>query len=400
MSRMSQKRKHDEDENNQESISLQDVIEEDQEMEETADAVLGASDDQECTFTKGYLGRQALYACDTCSSIDDSPGGICLACSLECHNGHDLYELYTKRHFRCDCGNDKFPELKCKLIPDKDPNNPENIYSQNFNGLYCTCKRPYPDEEDDVEDEMIQCVVCEDWFHGRHLGEASISTNMGFSEMICFDCSKSCTFLHKYSALLVSPVKLEKCFEEGDVDVTDMKASPVKSDGAAAIACMPMKEENIKTDSGDVANGSGSTSNDSSFCKIEGAIPVKIIGATFWPAGWRAVLCKCNKCMDIYNDFKVLFLLDENDTVSSYEEEGRKKALANKYEKQENALKGMSRVHQVEMLHGYNDMKEGLTQYLRKFAEEGKVVTATDIQNFFSGLNNKRQKLDMSYNCR
>ena len=42
---------------------------------------------------------------------------MCLACSLHCHDGHDLYELYTKRHFRCDCGNDKFPGFTCTLNP-------------------------------------------------------------------------------------------------------------------------------------------------------------------------------------------------------------------------------------------------------------------------------------------
>ena len=42
--------------------------------------------------------------------------GICLACSLKCHDGHDLFELYTKRNFRCDCGlKDKFPDTKCEL---------------------------------------------------------------------------------------------------------------------------------------------------------------------------------------------------------------------------------------------------------------------------------------------
>ena len=52
--------------------------------------------------------RQALYACATCSGVDDGggagrqqsqsePGGVCLACSLHCHDGHTLYELYTKR---------------------------------------------------------------------------------------------------------------------------------------------------------------------------------------------------------------------------------------------------------------------------------------------------------------
>lgn len=49
----------------------------------------------------------------------------------------------------------------------KDEVNSSNKYNQNFTGTYCTCKRPYPDPEDPIDDEMIQCVSCEDWFHKR-----------------------------------------------------------------------------------------------------------------------------------------------------------------------------------------------------------------------------------------
>lgn len=60
-----------------------------------------------------------------------------------------------------------------------------NKYDDNFRGLYCVCKRPYPDKESPVEqkrsplfpmknicfqtadDAMIQCMICEDWFHSQ-----------------------------------------------------------------------------------------------------------------------------------------------------------------------------------------------------------------------------------------
>lgn len=42
-----------------------------------------------------------------------------------------------------------------------------NVYNHNFKGLYCVCQRPYPDSEN--TDEMIQCIVCEDWFHSKVL---------------------------------------------------------------------------------------------------------------------------------------------------------------------------------------------------------------------------------------
>jgi hypothetical protein len=45
--------------------------------------------------------RQALYACLTCTPAapEADSAGICLACSLSCHDGHELVELYTKRYW-------------------------------------------------------------------------------------------------------------------------------------------------------------------------------------------------------------------------------------------------------------------------------------------------------------
>lgn len=122
-------------------------------------------------FCQGYVKRQALYACLTCvpeSKTDASQRtGVCLACSYKCHDGHDLIELYTKRAFRCDCGTSKILAIRCKLDSNKLDDNDDNTYNQNFSGVYCICHRPYPDPEDTIDDEMIQCIVCEDWYHSR-----------------------------------------------------------------------------------------------------------------------------------------------------------------------------------------------------------------------------------------
>lgn len=84
-------------------------------------------------FTQGYVSRQALYACSTCTPSSSVLAGFCLACSLRCHEGHDVIELYTKRYvgekegvdfmvlffsnFRCDCGNSKISGNPCLLCP-------------------------------------------------------------------------------------------------------------------------------------------------------------------------------------------------------------------------------------------------------------------------------------------
>lgn len=147
-----------------EFVTMVDVLEEEQKLEEDAHAVLGGSDEHNCTYVRGYVDRQALYACKTCcAETNGKRGGVCLACSYQCHEGHELVELYTKRQFRCDCGNDNFPGRPCNLEADKDPTNTLNKYNHNFSGLYCTCSRPYPDQEDSTPDDMIQCIICEDW---------------------------------------------------------------------------------------------------------------------------------------------------------------------------------------------------------------------------------------------
>jgi E3 ubiquitin-protein ligase UBR7 len=195
------------DEDGEELYSLQDVIENENKSNEIARAVLGASDSVNCSYDKGYVFRQALYACRTCFGQTKQLHGLCLACSYNCHQNHVLYELYTKRNFRCDCGNSKFDEnFECKLQPNKDKANDSNKYNHNFNGIYCECNKPYEtadDQEGDEQavevddDEMIQCTICEDWFHFNHLKGYSEKA-LDYSEVVCHNCMKSNNFLWYY----------------------------------------------------------------------------------------------------------------------------------------------------------------------------------------------------------
>jgi E3 ubiquitin-protein ligase UBR7 len=94
-----------------ETVTMLDVLEDEKELEEDAAAVLGAADDKNCTYmTGGYVKRQPLYSCLTCipaekgkEGMSKKCGGVCLACSYKCHEGHDLIELYTKASFRSLC---------------------------------------------------------------------------------------------------------------------------------------------------------------------------------------------------------------------------------------------------------------------------------------------------------
>lgn len=407
-------------------VSLVDVLEEDEELENEACAVLGGSDSEKCSYSQGSVKRQALYACSTCTPEGEEPAGICLACSYECHGSHKLFELYTKRNFRCDCGNSKFKTLECKLLPDKAKVNSGNKYNDNFFGLYCICKRPYPDPEDEIPDEMIQCVVCEDWFHGRHLG--AIPPESGdFQEMVCQACMKHCSFLWAYAAqLAVTKISTEDdglvrnidgigdqevikaengehqdstlkedVPEQGKDDVQEVKAEqnsePCASSSSESDLQTVFKNESLNAES-------------KSGCRLQELKAKQFIKkdtATYWPLNWRSKLCTCQDCMKMYGDLDVLFLTDEYDTVLAYENKGKIAQATDRSDPLMDTLSSMNRVQQVELICEYNDLKTELKDYLKRFADEGTVVKREDIQQFFEEFQSKkRRRVDgMQYYC-
>ncbi len=162
-------------------------------------------------------------------------------------------------------------------------------YDHNFSGTYCTCDRPYPDPDDAVSDEMIQCVICEDWYHGRHLGLGE-GVNMpegdAYAEMICRQCVEKHNFLNAYKDLAVNCEKANASVDvEGEQD--DDKC-PVEN------SKVPAKPQTL-----------------------------------FMESSWRCQLCKCAKCTDIYRKEKVEFLTDEEDTVHHYEAQSKSSSKDN-----------------------------------------------------------------------
>ncbi|XP_070270551.1 putative E3 ubiquitin-protein ligase UBR7 isoform X1 [Myotis yumanensis] len=377
-------------------VSLVDVLEEDEELEKEACAVLGGSDSEKCSYSQGSVKRQALYACGTCTPKGEEPAGICLACSYECHGSHKLFELYTKRNFHCDCGNSKFKNLECKLFPDKAKINSGNKYNDNFFGLYCICKRPYPDPDDEIPDEMIQCVVCEDWFHGRHLG-AMPPESGDFQEMVCQACMKRCSFLWAYAAqLAVTKVSAEddglalNVDGIGDEEVTkpengDHHDSPLKEDvpehAKDAVKAVKAEQTNepcasssSESDLQIVFKNQHLNTESQTGCKLQELKAkhfIKKDTATFWPLNWRSKLCTCKDCMKMYGDLDVLFLTDEYDTVLAYENKGKVDQAAGRTDPLMDTLSSMNRVQQVELICEYNDLKTELKDYLKRFADEG-----------------------------
>ena len=67
----------------EEGVTMLDVLEEEQALEDDCAAVLGNVSDTQCTYSQGYLARQPLYAARE-ATVPGQRAGVCLACSYHC----------------------------------------------------------------------------------------------------------------------------------------------------------------------------------------------------------------------------------------------------------------------------------------------------------------------------
>lgn len=400
----------------EQTVTIHEYIEGMEAQELEADLVLGGDEGKECTYSKGYMKRQALFSCLTCTPNGNA--GVCTACSLSCHDGHEIVELWTKRKFRCDCGNSKFGEFFCKLFADKDSENLENSYNQNFKGSYCTCGRPYPDPAAKEQVEMIQCCICEDWFHENHLGlEPSEKIprdeegEPSYEDFICQECALTCSFLMHYpqtrqcdppvvcnnnvvenvSPACVSSRKFENGMLSSEKLHTDSEVKLNESDSLL----VEQSEKALV-----VRQDSASTDNISlgSDCILGVDLHVASLvlekKPIFLCKNWRDHLCRCRTCVEFYAQRGIKCLIDKDDSLEEYEKMAKEKREA-KLQQQEgvelNFLNKLGHVQKIEILNGIADMKNELHSFLESF-DLSKPVTSADVHQVFENLAKKRQR--------
>ncbi|XP_037603024.1 putative E3 ubiquitin-protein ligase UBR7 [Sebastes umbrosus] len=404
----------------EEPSDIDDIFSNQEELEKAL-CVLAGSDPENCSYSRGYVKRQAVFACNTCTPTAAEPAGLCLACANKCHDGHDIFELYTKRNFCCDCGNGKFGEFECQLIPAKDEENIRNHYNHNFKGCYCTCDRPYPDTDNQAnDDEMIQCVICEDWFHSRHLGCSTVDPEE-LQEMTCEACMNKVPVLWTYAAHFAAPPVIsvshpeEEEEEEEEVDVEDgaekRKASEPSRSGAddepSTSAAENTKQEEAASRSSrckrthEMMTGNpAKATTKTAVCRLK-ELQAKgperpRQGAVFWPYSWRSELCTCMSCKRVYVAAEVQFLMDQSDTILAYENKGLDEPFG---QHPLMALtSSMDRVQQLEVIYGFNELTTSMTAFLDQCAAEGKTVTVEAVHQFFEELRaRKRRRTNAGY---
>jgi hypothetical protein len=230
-----------------------------------------------CTYDLGYV-RQDVYACTRCS-LGDKFAGFCGGCKFACHGEHldCVIDLYSKRAFKCDCGNERMNN-HCMLNEEKEMHNDDNrrVYSHNFVGLYCRCNRGY----DAKLGDMSQCACCEDWFHavcikvpGLSKKAARRALRAAHYEFMCRDCVHNLPLLSRYVPKL-------GIYKPKPLTVKDLPAS----------------------DRPDYCKAPNMTVTD---------MPTDV--DFFWKPGFREHLCTCFDCEALYHAADVPFIADRRD---------------------------------------------------------------------------------------
>lgn len=383
------------------SASLQEYIQSQQLLENEARDIM-PYDHSKCTYDKGPL-RQQLYACLTCYKNSGNLNGICYACSINCHTSHELVELFTKRGQTCDCGTSLFEKVNkpCFLryplmsslntnqftydIPDSN-----NIYNHNFKGNFCSCDLPYNPKTDS---NMLQCIFgkqCqEDWYHEECL--------MGLKPGII-------------NRRKTKPIHKLTIKENKNIDSSDSEDSNDSDDDLLPLPGFPNLDtfdsiicwKCTKLYAQDFNELSSflncekilhipSVSFDDRLSKINGVKRLKknYPYTLFLKENFKSVLSNYisdsnnenTKLSKFLNKFSFLYL---DDPVYLPDEDSNTDSSVYQLGIQE--LKNLPNDKAILGLKAYNDIKSKLTDFLKPFAENGKIVTEDEVKDFFSTI--------------
>jgi hypothetical protein len=194
--------------------------------------------------------------------------------------------------------------------------------------------------------------------------------------MICDGCMSKNEFLKSYTQFCIDGEQpdIESAIEAG----TEKKDEKIREEiDQCVLDIINIKKAEIAP-SENVASGSGTVKHkatdppesaepkymkldsEAAECQKPTATATYTRGATFWPENWRKNLCHCRSCLNVYRNNNVLFIIDLEDTIHSYEEKGIVKQQEREDKFYTDVISKLDRVAQVELITEYNNMKDKL----------------------------------------
>ena len=366
-----------------ENLTVDDYISNQLALEQEAKELMPWSP-KTCTYNMGPI-RQQVFACKTHNNI-----GICYSCSILCHTSCDIVELFTKRHFTCDCGTErdnrvkKDNEVRCMIRKNTSDDIPasDNIYNQNFKGFFCDCSKEYDPDSPAI---MLQCILgleCdEDWYHDycimgkkdtkiirrgdKENQEVLEEAPEGFPELESFDsfiCWKCISKYEYYFNKLLSHELSNELFSHKLIRAdTNIK---------------PQTEvnNNIKKRNFGEMSDFQTSKYYSLFLKKDYPKTLKKI---------KGSIKDHNDKLYLFLDRIIPFLLDDDPIYEPCEDDDEKNET-DIFQLTKDFLEASQNRSQVaKNIAAFHNLKSKLSDFLKSFADSGKVVKEDDIKSFF-----------------
>ena len=186
---------------------------------------------------------------------------------------------------------------------------------------------------------MLQCLICEDWFHATHL-HATVPEL--YQEMVCAGCVKAAPWLQVYAipqpleldvegegenpgVIKASSEKETSEVDKQEVEIGDLPASvDVSVSHSDSVVPVDRNLGDTKVEADNIEAGKKREATQSSElnhspkrkktndCKLFGreVSPTTPARSLFFLETFRTDICKCGSCLDLYTSHKLPFLAD------------------------------------------------------------------------------------------
>jgi len=263
---------------------------------------------------------------------------------------------------------------------------------------------------------MIQCCICEDWFHEDHIGLNSIEEvprdeegEPLYEDFICHNCSPVCYFLKLYPDTVWDSTKQNSASQAGTADSNGMeggssgRADTEKKENGALVDHLSAEKTSVEDNcTKEIAAPDRSNLGDNSGGNCKLGMDINTTSADseknmpfFMSKGWREILCRCGTCTNIYAQRGIMHLIDKEDSIEEYEKiakQKREKKLEQQEGAEANFISSLNHVQKIEILSGINDIKNEFQSFMESF-DPSKPVTSEDVRAIFENLAKKKQRL-------
>lgn len=259
--------------------------------------------------------------------------------------------------------------------------NQDNKYNHNFVNKFCWCDAEYGSENDD-NNTMFQCILCEDWFHDTCIKQSeSLPSDDRFDHYICRVCVGEESWLEKYKQLPSFAICDKSLL---DTAQSALEATTTRLDSSRALhkrRTDATEEESLRVTKRQEMDGCVAAPTNSSSCKWE-LMPdrprVNGVQSLFLMDDFRDYFCRCGRCEERLLKFPIL--MAEEAVYEPLEDQDEPQSLVNAGMQ---ILEALPRESAIEGILAYNKLRDDLSNFLKPFADKKEIVTAEDINTYF-----------------